>query len=84
MGIPADLSEDPSTYSYNFNNSGDTLSGIDATFSFLGLNLIGHFSGGGDSKPRGIIEIDPSDRSRARLEYEFQNEDFIVNARILQ
>ncbi|MFZ6052966.1 hypothetical protein [Halocola ammonii] len=83
VAYPGDLSLEPESYAFNFNNEGDTITSEDLTLAMKGRNLIGHLSGSGTFSPRGTYTINPENRKEARFEYTHHGEDFIVNARIL-
>ena len=76
VGHPNDL--EPIYATINFDNQGDSID-----ISLTGRNSIGYFGGDGNSYPSGSIKIDPSTR-QAKLEYTYQQESSVVNARILE
>ncbi len=79
VAIPADIDSNPLFVGINFHNEGDS-----GEVVFQGLNLEGFFNGDGYMSPRGTLTIDSADRRTTRLEYRYLNEDFVVNARIIE
>lgn len=74
FGYPNDL--EPVLATINFDNQGDS-----TDIGVIGRNSIGYFTGDGNSYPNGSIEIDPT--RKVKLEYTYQQESSVVNARIL-
>lgn len=79
VGIPHKPDLNPLSVGINFHNQGDSTEIV-----LGGANLNGWFGGDGYMSPRGTLTIDSADRRTTRLEYRYLNEDFVVNARIIE
>lgn len=77
--IPVDEFANPLFVGINFHNEGDSSEVV-----LGGRNLVGHFTGNGNDSPRGTLEIDPTDRKTALLQYEYKVQNHVVHARIIE